>query len=139
MTLSDLFKSVGAPLANIRWSWGAVRSSDGAVFLRVWQDETRRLDGRRFVLVADPIFFAGREDSLGYAERLSHLALIRRGAASFMIMCLAEDPQADPRAIKSFNRDDVFVGGTLLEADGKWWLELANRLPITSFRSAPCA
>jgi hypothetical protein len=51
MTLSQLFEQLGAPLANVRWSWGAVRESDSAVFLRVWQDECRPIDGRMCVRI----------------------------------------------------------------------------------------
>jgi hypothetical protein len=47
----DLFGSLGAPLANSRWSWGSVRESDGSVFLRVWQDQTRRLEDKLFIQI----------------------------------------------------------------------------------------
>jgi hypothetical protein len=45
VTLTEFFAYLEAPLANQRWSWGAVRPSDGAVLLRVWQDEQRKMDG----------------------------------------------------------------------------------------------
>jgi hypothetical protein len=51
MTISSLFQSLGAPLANTRWSWGAQRSSDGAVFLRVWQDLKFIQEGRAYYMV----------------------------------------------------------------------------------------
>jgi hypothetical protein len=35
-----------------------------------------------------------------------------------MVMCQAEDVEAVPRSIKSFNRNELFVGGELLELDG---------------------
>ena len=38
MSQTNLFAKLGAPLANPRWSWGAIRTTDGAVFSRVWQD-----------------------------------------------------------------------------------------------------
>ena len=46
MSISGLFTLLGAPLANNRWSWGSQRASDGAVFLRVWQDLKFDKDGR---------------------------------------------------------------------------------------------
>ena len=41
MSLSGYFRSLGAPLKNYRWSWGAV-SPVGEVNLRVWTDELER-------------------------------------------------------------------------------------------------
>ncbi len=45
MSQAELFETLGAPLKNVRWSWGGVRKSDGAVFLRVWQDGTKKSMG----------------------------------------------------------------------------------------------
>src|SRR5262245_791081 len=106
MSLSDLFKLLGAPLANVRWSWGSVRESDSAVFLRVWQDETRLIDRKRYARVISTEAFKGREDNLGYVERIEHVNRIRNGAPSYMIMCVAKDTKARPRSIATFNRDD---------------------------------
>ena len=39
---AELFSYLGAPLNNVQWSWGAVRETDGSVFLVVWQDENLR-------------------------------------------------------------------------------------------------
>ncbi|MNG74488.1 hypothetical protein D3C76_1120100 [compost metagenome] len=47
MTQSEFFKSLGAPLKNTRWSWGA-RRSDGALVLRIWKDRTKEFDGHPF-------------------------------------------------------------------------------------------
>lgn len=52
-----------------------------------------------------------------------------------MIMCRARDPMATPREIAGFNRDDIFIGGKLLEADGHVWLELADRKPVAVIRA----
>jgi hypothetical protein len=48
MSLSALFARKGAPLHNVRYSWGGVRA-DGTVILRVWQDETGRIHRMRCV------------------------------------------------------------------------------------------
>lgn len=134
MTLTELFSYLGAPLANNRWSWGAVRKTDGAVFLRVWQDEWRTVDGRRAVRITDNQFFADTPDNLGYSERLRHIDLIRMGNRSFMIMCLAHDVNANPRTIQSFNDREVFVGAAVFEHDGESWLEVVGREPIANVR-----
>lgn len=66
-------------------------------------------------------------DNLGYSERLEHVSLIEAGAKSYMVMCQARDTKAIPRAIKGFNRKEVFVGGCLVEHDGDRWLEIVSR------------
>jgi hypothetical protein len=132
VTLSQLFKQLGAPLANVRWSWGAVRESDSAIFLRVWQDECRTIDGRIYVLVRSKSEEAAERP--GRTERMQHVAQIRRGARSYLIMCRAKDPTAVPREIAGFNDDDVFVGGELFDAGGHTWLELVERKPVDGIR-----
>ena len=59
-----MFDYLGAPLHNVQWSWGAVRESDGAVFLVVWQDESLRRDGRNYSLVHNQSFWGDTTDSL---------------------------------------------------------------------------
>ena len=134
MSLSELFAYLGAPLANNRWSWGAIRNRDGAVFLRVWQDEWQKVDGRRAVRITDNQFFADAADNLGYSERLRHIDLLRNGNPGFMIMCLANDLAANPRTIHSFNEREVFVGGAVIDHDGEVWLEAVRREPIANVR-----
>jgi hypothetical protein len=137
MTLTSLFKYLNAPLTNQRWSWGAVRASDGAVFLRVWQDEIKKSGQRRLARVTANAVFGGDETNPGYAERLRHVDLIRNAATSYMILCEAVDVVASPRAVAKFNEREVFVGGNLTESDGEWWLELASRQPVHIVRAKP--
>jgi hypothetical protein len=137
MTLTSLFKYLNAPLTNQRWSWGAARASDGAVFLRVWQDEVIKSGQRRLARVTANAAFEGNEANPGYAERLRHVDLIRNGAKAYVIMCAAVDVQASPRAIATFNEKEVFVGGNIAETNGEWWLELVSRQPVQSVRARP--
>jgi hypothetical protein len=131
MCISALFARVEAPLNNVRWSWGAVRPADGAVFLRVWQDDQTMLDGKYYVrLTANQVFAVNDPDNYGYQERLMHVELVRNGARLFMIMCRARDPQAHPRQIAGFDRRELFVGGEWIEWDGEIWVELSRRIPI---------
>ena len=129
MSLTEFFKRIDAPLANSRWSWGGVRP-DGAIVLRAWQDEVKRIDDVMYVRVTHHAAFEGDEDNLGFRERLKHVEAIQNGAPGFVVMCLAKDSRAVPRSIKSFNKSDVFVGGRLLEKDGDFFLELTNRVPF---------
>jgi hypothetical protein len=137
MNRTELFAYLRAPLANTRWSWGAVRPDDGAVFLQVWQDEHKKIDGKPFTCVNSYTFFGEDLSNLGHAERLRHVDLIRAGAPSFMIMCRAADPKASPRVIASIDDKDVFVGGRLVQFDGDWWLERAARINVSAVAARP--
>ena len=133
MSLSKLFVKLGAPLANVRWSWGSVRP-DGTVVLRVWQDRTKKFEEKSFVQLTHLEKYGDDRgsDNHGYSERLHHVQLIRNGANAILVMCLAKNPTASPREILSFNREDVFIGGSLRDVDGDTWIHLANRVPIKS-------
>ncbi|MCY1397506.1 hypothetical protein D9M71_125140 [compost metagenome] len=134
MTQTDLFKLLGAPLANSRWSWGGIRAEDGAVFLRVWQDRKRKHDGHWYMMVTHHEKYAGNEENLGYKERLDHVERIRKGAPCYMVMCCAEDESATPRKVKSFNSDEVFVGGYVVELNGDTCVEMVERRSVASVR-----
>ncbi len=130
MTITQFFEKLNAPLANQRWSWGSVRESDGAVILRVWQDEKVKLDGRHFMKITHHKSYIGNEDNDGYRERNKHAELIRNGGKCYMVMCLVKDSKAEPREIKSFNSNDIFVGGEVIDRDGDTWVEFVDRIPI---------
>lgn len=131
MNPTELFERLGAPLTNVRQSWGSVRKSDGAVFLRVWQDECENLDGGRFVIVdLLPETMRPEFERWGRNERREHIALVEAGAPAYMVMCLAKDDTAVDRAIKSVNSDFIFVGGRIVRADGRVWLEIADKKPL---------
>ncbi|AXP04238.1 hypothetical protein DZG01_15065 [Pseudomonas fluorescens] len=132
MTQAEMFKRLGAPLTNSRWSWGGVRTEDGAVFLRVWQDRKKKHGDRWYMMVTHHRKYENDRDNLGYKERNDHVALIRSGAPCFMVMCCAEDKSSSPRKIKSFNREEVFAGGDVIELDGDTWVEMAGRHPAIS-------
>ena len=129
MDITDLFKKVGAPLKNDRWSWGAV-SEGGDVYLRVWQDEFRTIDGKQTVRVTAHKEFENDPKNLGYNERLKHVDKIRAGAKSFCILCLAKDPNSQPREIKDFDDKEIFVGGELIQDGEDCWLELTQRIKV---------
>lgn len=119
-----------APLRNARWSWDAVRAVDGAVFVRVWQDEKIRRESSWYMRLTAHTFFADKEDNLGWQERLAHMKLVQGGAPSYMVMCEAVDPAAPVREIRSFDNHDIFVGGKMVEHEGDFWLEIKSRLSI---------
>ena len=134
---AHLFKYLGAPLRNVQWSWGAVRESDGAVFLVVWQDENLRRSDRHYSLVHNQTFWGDTTESLGLNERRGHLDLVRKGAKTYLVMARAASertPEA-PRRIEEVNADEVFVGGEwFVDDQGNMWIERIARLPVTRVR-----
>jgi hypothetical protein len=127
---SSLFASLGAPLSNIRWSWGSVRPSDGAVFLRVWKDLIQPRNGNQYIRIGNETKLRSNPRNLGRKERMQHILRVANGARCFLIMCEAIDPKAEPRAIKDFNSEHVFPGGKVLEENGEWWVEVLPQVPV---------
>jgi len=132
ITITNLFERVGAPLRNPRWSWGAVRESDGAVFLRVWQDRKKVLDGVMYMMVTHHGAFKDDPDNLGYRERNDQVEQIRTGRPCFLIMCLAKDVTKSPREIKSFNSDWVFVGSEVVDIEGDSYVKVCDKVRLKS-------
>src|SRR5882762_9763859 len=134
---AELFSYLGAPLNNVQWSWGAVRETDGSVFLVVWQDENLRRGPRSYSLVHNQQFWGDTTDRHGLNERRRHLDRVRQGAKTYLIMALAERARtADaPRRIKELNTDEVFAAGELYEDEtGNVWIERVARVPLGEVR-----
>src|SRR2546428_327251 len=110
-SISRFFEQLDAPLKNVRWSWGAERPRDGAVFLRVWDDETRSEGGQRIVQVLGD----WGTDRPGYKERLRQLDRVRAGRDCYLVFCHTDEPDEKPRTIKSFDGQNVYRGGRLTE------------------------
>lgn len=132
MSISEFFARLGAPLHNLMWSWGAHRKSDGAIFLRAWQDETLKISGTHYVCILNMSLPESILSSNGIKERQQHIDMIRAGAQAYIVMIRAENTQAIPREIAGFNENDIFVGGQLLEQDDKIWLSYTKRIPARS-------
>lgn len=135
-SISQFFSALGAPLHMLRQSWGAERT-DGAVFLRVWQDRCETHQGIRYVQLTHLEKYGGDSSNFGYSERLRHVQKVREGAKCYLVMCLAKDPKASPREIKKPNRDFVFVGGVLKQFDSEWWIEIADKVPSHELMRKP--
>ena len=130
MTLTRFFEHLGAPLANSRWSWGARRASDGAVFLKVWDDHRTTYDGQPHVLIFRRSDDPKDSRNNGYRERLRHVETIRQGAARYLVLCIARDVDADPRTIRQFDQERILVGGELLEMDRDVWVEIRSVMSV---------
>ncbi|MBI5038675.1 MAG: hypothetical protein HZC13_02750 [Nitrospirae bacterium] len=129
MTRTEFFKTIlGAPMVNSRWSWGAIRH-DGTVFLCVWQNEMRVHDNSNYVKV---LYMEGdkHERSPARNERRRHVDLVRQGAPCYLIMQVARDVNALPRAIESFDQNTVLVGGDIIELNGDLWIQIEGEKSV---------
>lgn len=132
MTLSQFFKAIGAPLKNNRWSWGALSHDRRSIFLRIYDDEIRKFDGKQYVQVTAFEKFA-LTSNLGWNERLDHLKKVKAGKSVYLISCVAKDVTQTPRKVKYFDADMLWEGGSLLYKEGDFWLELKDRVNVTPF------
>lgn len=128
---SELFLKLGAPLTNVQWSWGATHP-DGTIFLRAWQDETRVVEGKRYIRLVNHQVYEADAGNLGYGERLQHLALIHNGSPGYVVICRAVEPNARPRAIKSFDQRQLIRLGEIRIFEGDEWGEMAERVNVSS-------
>lgn len=123
--IADFFASLGAPLKNVRWSWGAERR-DGVIFLRAWEHDRESDDSGDYVVIAHATQLEGGAGAAGWAERWHHIERIRAGARCFVVMCVAKDVEATPRQIESFDARQLVIGGQLEVKNGWTYLEIAG-------------
>ena len=99
---------------------------DGNVYLRVWEHEFRRIDGKRHALI---LRRQGGRDAHrrrpGRREREHHVERIQQGAKAFCVVCRAKDPKATPKAIASFDETPPLQGRRVVPQDGNLYLEVS--------------
>ena len=130
MNQTEFFEMLGAPLRNVQWSWGAVRTEDGAVFLKVWRDQIRTHNGRQFAQITYYSRFQDDPGNFRHRARVEHVAQVRSGSPCYLIECVADDPTARPRRVQWFNSSELNPGGQVLEIDGEWWVEMLPAVPV---------
>lgn len=131
MKISQFFEArLGAKLRNSRWSWGAI-DGHGRVFLRVWEDTIRTVDGRDQILVGHKRVRSEAQRNYGFEERLEHIALIRNGAEGFGVLCTAFDTTTHgPRKIKRFDENQLLRFGTVHEEGDLTYALIEARFPV---------
>ena len=125
MSISSMFRDLGAPLRNMRWSWGAISPNTGAIFLRVWKDDILKRGDGDIVRLTNRNRFEGTS-SLGYAERVRHIELLRQGAKGYLIFCESESPAALTRKLKSYVSDKLYPTGELCEVNSDVYVQFLN-------------
>jgi len=141
MKISDFHTNIlGTNLRNARWSWGSYDPITNRVFLRVWEDEIRRVGNTERVLILrdEP-----RRASSGYQERRSHIELIRKGASGYGILCKAVSPRAtEVRKIKSFNDSELLQLDKITRESGGIYARIIGRIPVKEIirqRTSQCS
>lgn len=113
-----------APVANVRWSWGAVDERTRRVFLRLWRTDMETFAGTRSIRVLSN----NQSNRPGRSERVRHLELIRSGYAAFAVICDKESSEA--RRILSFDHDQLLRLGRVIEEGGGIYMEILGSVEV---------
>lgn len=129
MKINQFFTTtLGAQLKNARWSWGAYDSENHRIFLRVWQDGVKTVNGKERVLIARDV---PRRKSNGFAERNNHISLVVGGADGYGVACIAVDPKTtETRTIKSFDDQILLRLGEIFNEDGNTYANVIDRVQV---------
>lgn len=131
--ISTFFRrTLGAPLRNDRWSWGAVNENTGQLFLRVWADEREEVDGVTCYLIKQHRWAS---TSRGSPERQRQIDMMKDGTQAFGVVCIARDIHADRRTIESFDSDNLVKFGPVIERDGSVYATVAGSVPARAVRN----
>lgn len=131
MKINRFFEeTLGANLANPRWSWGAVDPVANRVYLRVWEDQTITREGSEWVQV---YYDKPLRKSPGFPERMDHLKAIEGGLEGYAVVCQAVDPtNKDVRKIADFNEDELLLLGEELVIGRDTYRKVVRRVPTKS-------
>jgi hypothetical protein len=125
MRISALYRALGAPQRNIRWSWGATNPVTKTVFLSVWEDQVLPFEGRNLVLMTAPL---DPFKDYGYRERLMHVDAIRNGSKAFLIFCKPKSVTERRRSLSTINTEQLFPVLSVETLDGLCYLTFG--LPV---------
>lgn len=102
VSLTQFCENLGAKRRNQQWSWCAISSDRNLALFTIWED---RIEDSQYIFSTKP-----RESDIrkkaGRTELIEVLEeTIRDGIAAYGILCSVADINANPRKIKSFNRN----------------------------------
>ena len=140
LSLTDFYKiKLNAPMLNKRWSWGAIREDQSAVYLSVWQDEIKRdipKDPTSLtwtnVMWTEEKWAEFTDSTLARNERVKHIELIKSGVPGFALVKVAKDIKAKPRAMKEFNSEYLLSikNNFRMTENGVLQVQLGDRVPL---------
>ncbi len=141
MLISHFFEdSLGAVLANARWSWGAVNPTTNQVFLRVWSDQLKTVRGVERITILGNTWGGA---SPGFPERVRHVEASRNGAEGFGVLCTAKlGHSLGNRKIESFERNYLLRLGDLIQGKTRVYAKVIDRVPtieIAKRRTSHCS
>jgi len=134
ISISALYKELGAPLRNSRWSWGAINPLKRTLFLSVWEDQIKLFGERRLVRVTAHADL-NRKTDYGYRERLSHLEAIRGGTQTFLIFCRTKSTTDRRRSLSTVNSRQLFPVTSVEKFDIDDYLEFGSPISRAEFES----
>ena len=129
LAISDFYKRLKAPLANVQWSWGA-QAEDGTVILRSWAHQVRKVDGKSQHLMLDDSWI--NTGPLGYAERLRHLKLIEDGAKVRIVSMIVKDATQRILQIKQYKSDALMIGTKIIRDGALTYVEVDGIEKLTN-------
>jgi hypothetical protein len=131
LPISEFFaQTLNAPLRNRIWSWGSVRETDGALFLRCWSDRIIQLEGGRAIEVLRLGQNLLRRKP-GRLERERHVELLQSGHIAYAVVVMAVDVRASPRQILTYDDKSLFRLGATVEKDGALYAKVVSEVPVT--------
>ncbi len=140
LSLSEFYKlKLDAPMINNRWSWGAVKKDNSAVYLSVWQDEIRRDEPKNpdsstwvDVLWDEDKWRSVNGGETARSERIDHINLIKSGTPAFALIKIAKDTNQIPREMKEFISEYLIeiINNFRTSSDGRVQVEIGKKVWI---------
>ena len=128
MSISEFFKSrLGVKLTNTRWSWGASNPDTRQVFLRVWDDDFKTIDGVKHIRILAKDWGGS---SNGFPERIRHIEELRKGSEGYGVICTPRDFDDDSRLIKTFIQDVLLRFGKIIDVGNHVFAPIVDRIPV---------
>ncbi|MFM2272611.1 MAG: hypothetical protein RL702_1676 [Pseudomonadota bacterium] len=132
MSITKHFSQIGAPLVNVRWSWGA-HGRCGRTVVRAWKDESIDAKGGRYIRLINHAAYEQKQSHPGYRERQRHIEGLRQGNPTYAIILEVKDPLAKPRTIKIFDRGGMWELGDLISVEGDDYARLVRYVSLAEF------
>jgi hypothetical protein len=136
MKINQFFaETLGANVKNPRWSWGAVEPMFDRIYLRVWADQFKTIEGKEHILVDRDDYFEGYQSN-GIKERRDHVQLVRDGAAGYGVVCKPNDNN-EKRKICEFDSKLLLRLGRLRKHQHCTWAEIVTRVSVSELQRRP--
>ena len=129
MKISTFFeKTLGANLANPRWSWGATNPTTNQLFLRVWSDHLETVSGVERISV---LWTKWEGLSPGFPERKRHVEALRNGAEGYGVLCTPKDgPTPGSREIAKFDDQFLLKFDGLIDEGDRVYARVIDQIPV---------